>query len=185
MRTLYISQEIAPELVVGGLGLTAAALPRALTLDHGLQHTVVVPYFTRLLQDVQADAELVATFGHRRVNDVSTEFTVHRLLNHGHPFQVLFIRRDHWFGSLPSVYHDEPLGEHPHAIHRAGFFGACVARLALSGDYALVHANDWQSAGAVYHLARRRRAGELQGPASYTTSTTENTPARWAPGLRS
>ncbi|MBI3687570.1 MAG: glycogen synthase [Actinobacteria bacterium] len=157
MRVLYVTQEYAPLAAEGGLGLTSRALPAALQLEQGVEHTLVMPYYTRQMaaagtRTVQVDHLPAVTIGGR-----TCSATVHRLIDDPGPCEVLAIRADDWY-DRDGIYRDVEYVEYADAVPRAAFFGWCVATwLQRSGQrFDIVHANDWQSGAAIAHLRRLR-----------------------------
>ncbi|MEU6461263.1 glycogen/starch synthase [Streptomyces sp. NPDC046976] len=157
MRCLYLTQELAPYFVEGGLGQTAMALPRALEQDLGIVHDLVVPYYPWLVERHGLETETVWRFPSLPVAGVDSPARVERLLGRDGPGEVFLLRADHWY-DRPGLYRDARYVEFTDATARAAFYGACVARwLADSGRrYDVVHGNDWQSGPALAQLRTLR-----------------------------
>ncbi|MEW2624638.1 glycogen/starch synthase [Streptomyces sp. NPDC048106] len=157
MRCLYLTQELAPYFVEGGLGQTAMALPRALEQDLGIAHDLVVPYYPWLVDGHGLRTETVWRTPSLPVGPVDVPASVERLLDRDGLGEVFLVRADHWY-DRPGLYRDENYVEFADATARAAFFGACVARwLTDSGRrYDVVHGNDWQSGAALAHLRTLR-----------------------------
>ncbi|GLX50935.1 glycogen synthase 2 [Streptomyces hygroscopicus subsp. hygroscopicus] len=157
MKCLYLTQELAPYFVEGGLGQTAMALPRALERDLGIAHDLVVPYYPRLVGRHGLETETVWRTPSLPVGPVDVPASVERLLGRAGSGDVFLVRADHWY-DRPGLYRDEDYVEFADATARAAFFGACVARwLTDSGRrYDVVHGNDWQSGPALAHLRTLR-----------------------------
>lgn len=154
MRTLYLAMEIAPPFVVGGLGLTAAGLPSALAAGHGLEHTVLVPYYTRQAAVRGLRTTEVAKLPALGIGGITTAPTLLRWSDHSMPIEVLMLRADPWYNRPGGIYRDAGYVRYPDVVARAGFFGRAVATWLGAGGrrYDLVHANDWQTATALLHM---------------------------------
>ncbi|MGD3112016.1 glycogen synthase [Streptomyces sp. YGL11-2] len=159
MRCLYLTQELAPYFVEGGLGQTARALPLALEQDHGLVHDLVVPYYPWLVDDHGLHTERVWSTKSLAVGGVSAPAQVDRLLVREGPGEVYLVRSGHWYDRA-GMYRDAQYLEYADATARAAFFGACTAAWLTSTGrgYDLVHGNDWQSGPALAHLRSMRGA---------------------------
>jgi len=158
MRCLYVTQELDPYFVEGGLGVTAANLPRALSREYAIPHTVILPYYPRLATSEVADAEELALLGPVSLRQDTWYPTILRMPGTLDP-EILFVRCDEWYSRDGGIYRDPQYVEYRDAVPRALFFGRCVARWihANPGRYSLLHANDWQSGAAVFTLASRSR----------------------------
>ncbi|MFJ8004009.1 glycogen synthase [Streptomyces fagopyri] len=157
MRCLYLCQELAPYFVEGGLGQAARALPELLHHHHGLDHTLLIPYYPRLVAQQDLRTETVATLPAATFGGL---VTVERLLGHNGSCEVLLLRADHWY-DREGIYRDGQYVEFPDATERAAFYGSAVAWwVRASGrSYDLVHGNDWQSGPALAHLRQMRGKG--------------------------
>ncbi|MFD7080719.1 glycogen synthase [Streptomyces sp. NPDC059918] len=157
MRCLYLTQELAPYFMEGGLGQTARALPSALERDHAITHDLVVPYYPWLVAGHGLRTECVWRTPALTVGGVTGPARVERLLGRPGPGEVFLVRADHWY-DRGGIYRDERYVEFPDAARRAAFFGAVVgAWLAACGRaYDIVHANDWQSGPALAHVRALR-----------------------------
>ncbi|WP_324789445.1 glycogen synthase [Streptomyces sp. H51] len=156
MRSLYVTQELAPFFAEGGLGLTGKALPDALGEHCGLRHDIVLPCYPRLLERSGLRTQEVLRLPARRVGGVRAEGSVHRLVDPPVDSGVYLIRSDAWY-DRPGMYRDEHYAPFADEAERAAYFGWCVARwLSATGPrYGLVHGNDWQSGAAMAHLRAR------------------------------
>ncbi|MGD3112981.1 glycogen synthase [Streptomyces sp. YGL11-2] len=97
-----------------------------------------------------------------RTGGITATPSVHRLLDHGGPYEVFLLRADGWY-DRGGIYRDSAYVEFTDAVDRAAFFGHCVAQWVVGTGrrYDLVHANDWQSGAAVAHLRAARGDAEL------------------------
>lgn len=192
MKCLYLTQELAPYFMEGGLGQTARALPAALERDHAVTHDLVVPYYPWLVAGHSLRTECIWQTPALTVGGVTGPAGVERLLGRPGPGEVLLVRADHLY-DRGGIYRDERYVEFPDAAHRAAFFGACVgAWLAGSGRaYDIVHGNDWQSGPALAHLRALRgtrtapallanvHSAEYVGPFPAGTAGTLALPEGW------
>ncbi|MEV0455859.1 glycogen synthase [Catellatospora methionotrophica] len=156
MKVLYVTQEYAPLFAEGGLGVVSGALPRALCVDYGISHDIVLPYYPHLVRRLGLRTQEVAHLHSREVAGIRSDATVHRLLDHDSPCSVYLIRADTWY-DRPGIYCDEayrPFADH---AERAAFFGGCVADWVTGNGqpYDLVHGTEWQSGAAMAHLRHR------------------------------
>ncbi|MEU3771945.1 glycogen/starch synthase [Streptomyces sp. NPDC032472] len=159
MNCLYLTQELAPYFMEGGLGQTARALPAALERDHAITHDIVVPHYPWLVARHGLETECVWSTPALTVGAVTGPARVERLLNRPGPGEVFLVRADHWY-DRGGIYRDERYVEFPDAALRAAFFGACIgAWIGATGRrYDIVHGNDWQSGPALAHLRALRAA---------------------------
>lgn len=163
MRCLYLTQELAPYFMEGGLGQTARALPTALERDHDLVHDLVVPYYPWLVAHHGLRTERVAELPPVTVGGVTASATIERLVGGDEPTgrdgpgQLFLVRADHWYDRA-GIYRDAEYVEFTDATARAAFFGRCVADWLATADrgYDLVHGNDWQSGAALAQLRSAR-----------------------------
>ncbi|MFE9499896.1 glycogen/starch synthase [Streptomyces collinus] len=156
MRALYITQEYAPLFAEGGLGVTAGSLPAALDDGHDFQHDIIVPYYPWLIRRLGLQTQKLCDLPARTVARVTSDASVHRLLDHGGSCEILLLRADAWY-ERSGIYRDEFYIPFRDEVERAAFFGWCVAEWAASGkrSYDIVHGTDWQSAAALAHLRER------------------------------
>jgi starch synthase len=159
MRVLYVTQEYAPDLAEGGLGLTSRALPAELQRSQHIEHVLVMPFHTRQILAAGLRTAPVDDLPEITVGGRTAAATVHRLLDNPGPCEVVLIRADAWFDRA-GIYRDVEYVEYADAVPRAAFFGRCVAAWLERSEqrFDIVHANDWQSGAAVAHL-RRTDAG--------------------------
>ncbi|MFC7986841.1 glycogen synthase [Streptomyces sp. NPDC057336] len=157
MRCLYLTQELAPYFMEGGLGQTARALPAALEREHGIVHDLVVPYYPWLVERHSLRTERVWQGPPVTIGDVDTPVLVERLLDSPGAGEVFLLRADHWY-AREGIYRDARYVEFADAVARAAFFGAGVAQWVNGTDrrYDIVHGNDWQSGPALAHLRSLR-----------------------------
>lgn len=140
LRVLFLSSEVAPFSKTGGLGDVAGALPRALArLGH--QVRVVTPLYA---QTSRASLERVGTPLILRFPFGSAEVTTWR---HVDEFETLLIESAPLFGR-PELYGFPDDGRR--------FSVLCAAALTACQrdgfDADVVHANDWQTAPALFAL---------------------------------
>lgn len=181
MRCLYLTQELAPYFMEGGLGQTARALPAALEREHGIVHDLVVPYYPWLVERHSLRTERVWQGPAVTVGGVSAPVRVERLLVSPGAGEVYLVRADHWY-DRDGIYRDARYVEFADAVARAAYFGACVAQwVAATGRrYDIVHGNDWQSGPALAHLRELRATGS--GPALLVNVHNAEYPGRVGPG---
>lgn len=156
MRSLYITQELAPFFAEGGLGLTSSALPGALGTHCGLRHDIVLPYYPYLMERSGLRTQEVLRFPPWRVGNVQAEGSVHRLVQPFADSDVYLVRSDTWY-DRPGMYRDERYIPFADEAERAAYFGWCVAQWLSAGEprYGFIHGNDWQSGAAMAHLRDR------------------------------
>ncbi|MEV0455858.1 glycogen synthase [Catellatospora methionotrophica] len=161
MRVLYLTQEYAPLIAEGGLGLTSRALPAAIQNRHGVEHVLVMPYYARHMAARGARSTQIGELPAVTIGNRTCGATLHRLVDNPGPCDVVLVRADEWY-DRDGVYRDEHYVEHADAVERAAFFGWCVATwLRQSGEkFDIVHANDWQSGAALAHVSRGRSGAE-------------------------
>ncbi|XVV32935.1 glycogen/starch synthase (plasmid) [Streptomyces sp. CA-100214] len=181
MRCLYLTQELAPYFMEGGLGQTARALPAALEREHGIVHDLVVPYYPWLVERHSLRTERVWQGPAVTVGGVSAPVRVERLLDSPGVGEIYLVRADHWY-DRDGIYRDARYVEFADAVARAAYFGACVAQwVAATGRrYDIVHGNDWQSGPALAHLRELRATGS--GPALLVNVHNAEYPGRVGPG---
>ncbi|CAL9638042.1 glycogen synthase [Streptomyces sp. enrichment culture] len=181
MRCLYLTQELAPYFMEGGLGQTARALPAALEREHGIVHDLVVPYYPWLVERHSLETECVWQGPPVTVGGVDTPVRVERLLHRPGAGEVFLIRADHWY-DRDGIYRDARYVEFADAVARAAYFGACVAQwvTATARRYDIVHGNDWQSGPALAHLRSQRES--TSGPALLINVHNAEYPGRIGPG---
>lgn len=153
MRCLYLTQELAPYFIEGGLGQTARALPAALERDHGIVHDLVMPYYPWLVERHSLRTECVWQAPAVTIGPVNAPVRIERLLDAPGAGEVFLVRSDHWYDRA-GIYRDAQYVEFDDAAARAAFFGASVAQWVAATDrrYDIVHGNDWQSGPALAHL---------------------------------
>ncbi|MFI1734540.1 glycogen synthase [Streptomyces acidicola] len=181
MRCLYLTQELAPYFMEGGLGQTARALPAALEREHGIVHDLVVPYYPRLVEQHSLRTECVWQGPAVTVGGVSAPVRVERLLHRTGAGEVYLVRADHWY-DREGIYRDAHYVEFTDAVARAAYFGAGVAQwvTATGRRYDIVHGNDWQSGPALAHL-RSLRANDDESALLINVHNAEY-PGRIEPG---
>ena len=157
--TLYATQELAPWFTEGGLGLTAAALPAALSAEHGLPHTIVLPYYPRLVEAAGVAVHLEQVLPTTNAGGATVTPSLHRLETAPGAPTVLLLRCDHWYDREGGIYRDPDYVEHHDAVPRAVFFGTTIARWVREspGRFGIIHANDWQSGMLAALTATGRR----------------------------
>ncbi|QIY98686.1 glycogen synthase [Streptomyces sp. S1D4-11] len=157
MRCLYLCQELAPYFVEGGLGQAARALPELLHRHHDLDHTLLIPYYPRLVDRQGLRTETVARLSAMTVGGAAT---VERLVDHDGSCEVFLLRSDRWY-DREGIYRDGRYVEFPDAAARAAFYGSAAAQWVRGSgrSYDLVHGNDWQSGPALAHLRHLRGRG--------------------------
>lgn len=167
MRSLFISQELAPWFVEGGLGLTAATLPGAVHDVAGVEFTIVLPYYPWLVEQAALETDVVATFPSLKIGQREEAATLYRVRKVGEPHEILLIRSDAWYQRGGGIYRDHDYVEYRDAVPRAAFFGWCVRQLVAAnpGRYSHIHANDWQSGLALFLCADMRREARVDRPA--------------------
>lgn len=158
MRCLYLTQELAPYFSVGGLSLVAASLPQLLASDFCIEHTIVLPYYPTLVQRAGLQTEILAELPPITIGQKTAPASVHRITNHHYQCEILLIRSDMWYQPGQGIYHDDDYNEYPDAVPRSAFFGACIAHWLeqATTSFDIIHGNDWQSAIALFLLARKR-----------------------------
>lgn len=152
MTTLYITQEFAPFFVEGGLGLTSRGLPERLQKDWGLDHEIILPYYTQFVERQGLSTQFIRDLG--AVDESGWTWSAHRLLDPTTPLKVTLLRCDEWY-DRPTLYRDSDYHDFPDQEERAIAFGCAVGAYVAydPAPYRLVHANDWQSGIAAQRLA--------------------------------
>ncbi|MFH9575353.1 glycogen synthase [Streptomyces sp. NPDC017230] len=181
MRCLYLTQELAPYFMEGGLGQTARALPAALEREHGIVHDVVVPYYPWLVERHSLRTECVWQGPAVTVGGADVPVRIERLLHGPGAGEVFLVRADPWY-DRGGIYRDARYVEFADAVARAAFFGACVAQwmTATGRRYDIVHGNDWQSGPALAHLRSLRQ--DAAAPALLINVHNAEYPGRVGPG---
>lgn len=139
MKVLFVSYEVAPFAVVGGLGEVAGSLPRALA-ERGVEIAVAMPLHRSCRQHLPLPVEverLDVPVGQRLFGAEVLRGSL------GEHVPVFFIRYDPYF-DRPDVY-GEGGGDYPDAGKRAAFFCWAVQVLpqAVGFPADVVHCNDW------------------------------------------
>ncbi len=135
LHILFATAELRPLVSAGGLGEAASGLVAALR-SAGIDVTVALPDYFGWELDVSSDAEL-------QVPAWAAPATV-RIGDHGAAGRLALI-------NVPGIERPDPyVDENGHGwsdnTDRFAAFSAAVGSLADTGDYDLVHLNDWHTA---------------------------------------
>lgn len=143
MRVFYVTSEVSPYAVSGGLGDVMGALPKEV-VSHGVSAAVFLPYYDTVKEEHRAAMEHVSDLSFK-LSWRSTGASVYLLREGG--VEYYFIENNYYFGR-GRLY-----GEFDDA-ERFAFFSRAVLEYAIgTGDIPdILHANDWHAAMSIVYL---------------------------------
>jgi starch synthase len=146
LKILFVAAEAAPLAKVGGLGDVAGALPAALrSLEAGLDVHLVLPYYP-LIKDFRIKATPIASFEIAHQQGAMVSEVYHTKLNGVDTYLI----------NGPPVARSEAVysGNNQLDGTKFTFFSLAALRMCkiLKWKPDILHAHDWHTAPAVYHL---------------------------------
>ena len=145
-RSLFLVQEYAPYFVEGGLGVAARMLPKLLQKNHGLEHTVVLPYYG----DVEGlNFEIIEQYTVETPKWGVIDYAISNLLDGTK--NVFFIHCEKLY-ERGRLYGPSAGEDYTDSNERCIFYGLAIKHWIEQSNlkFDVVHANEWQTAFALY-----------------------------------